>query len=268
MVPALVLTAGIGARLDPITRLVAKPAVPLAGQPLIERVLAGLVRRGVTDTVLNLHHRPESITAVVGDGAHLGVRVRYSWEGVLLGSAGGPRHALSLLGGDAFLIVNGDTWCDVNLATLLAAHQTTGADVTLAVVPAFALDRYGSIEADASGRIGAFRQKGALTPGWHFVGVQVVRASVFAALPDNVPAETIAGLYRERLEAGADLRVWQTDASFVDVGTPADYLEAARRLGTTGSIVWPEARIATGAVLEDCIVAGRVEVPASLRARR
>ena len=100
MIPALVLTAGLGTRLDPITRLLAKAAVPLGGVTLIERVLGYLVSQGVTDVVLNLHHRPETIAAVVGDGAHIGpqgLRVRYSWEPRLLGSAGGPRHALPLL---------------------------------------------------------------------------------------------------------------------------------------------------------------------------
>ena len=77
MLPALVLTAGLGTRLDPLTRLVAKAAVPLAGQTLIERALVRLAHQGVTDAVLNLHHLPASITSIVGDGARLGVRVRY-----------------------------------------------------------------------------------------------------------------------------------------------------------------------------------------------
>src|SRR6185436_19979025 len=158
----------VGARLDPLTRLVAKPSVPVAGRPLIERVLAGLVRHGVTRAVLNLHHRPETITAIVGDGAHLGLKIRYSWEGVLLGSGGGPRHALPLLGSEHFLIVNGDTWCDLDLVALVADHQRTGAEVTLAVAPAHALDRYGSIGADGDGRVTEFRPAGATTAGWHF----------------------------------------------------------------------------------------------------
>src|SRR5689334_13845428 len=108
MLPALVLTAGLGTRLDPITRPLAKPAVPLGDRTLIEHVLAWLHRQGVRDLVLNLHHRPSTITSVVGDGAHLGMSVRYSWEQPVLGSAGGPRRAAPLLATDTFLIVNGD----------------------------------------------------------------------------------------------------------------------------------------------------------------
>jgi NDP-sugar pyrophosphorylase family protein len=106
---ALVLTAGTGTRLRPLTLVRAKPAIPVAGEPLVRRIVRRLAASGVTDAVLNLHHLPATLTAVMGEGADLGVRVRYSWEPCLLGSAGGPRKALPLLESDTFLIVNGDT---------------------------------------------------------------------------------------------------------------------------------------------------------------
>ena len=91
---ALVLTAGLGTRLRPLTDVRAKPAIPVAGEPMIRRIISWLARHGVTDLVLNLHYRPETLTAVVGDGADLAVRVRYSWEPRILGSAGGPCPAV------------------------------------------------------------------------------------------------------------------------------------------------------------------------------
>ena len=94
---ALVLAAGLGTRLQPLTLARAKAAAPVDGEPLARRTIRWLVGHGVRDLVLNLHHKPESIAAVVGDGADLGARVRYSWESPVLGSAGGPRHALPLL---------------------------------------------------------------------------------------------------------------------------------------------------------------------------
>src|SRR5580765_5255060 len=125
MLPAVVLTAGLGTRLDPLTPVVAKPAVPIGNRTLVEHVLDWLRLQGVTDLVLNLPHRPETITGALGDGAHLGLQVRYSWEDPILGSAGGPRHALPLLerrGHDPFLIVNGDTLCRLDLQAMIAAH--------------------------------------------------------------------------------------------------------------------------------------------------
>jgi NDP-sugar pyrophosphorylase family protein len=282
MLPALVLTAGFGARLDPLTRLVAKPVVPVAGRALVERVLAWLNREGVRDVLLNLHARPESVAAVVGDGAHLGLRVRYSWEQPLLGSAGGPRHALPLLDSASFLIVNGDTLCDFPLAPMIAAHLASGAEVTLAVIPNPAPDRYNGVVIDEGDRVRAFVPKGQADGTWHFVGVQVANAAVFAGLADGVPAETVSGLYRHRLASGG-IRAWRADTSFLDVGTPRDYLHAALSLaggsvvepGSTvdpsarvaRSVVWPGARIGAHVTLEDCVVAGGVHVPPGFTAR-
>src|SRR5450759_5100656 len=112
---ALVLTAGFGTRLRPLTDVRAKPAMPVAGEPMIRRIVAWLASHGIADVVLNLHHRPETLTAVVGDGSDLGVRARYSWEQPrVLGSAGGPRLALPIIGAETFFIINGDTLTDLD----------------------------------------------------------------------------------------------------------------------------------------------------------
>ena len=282
--PVLVLAAGLGRRLDPITRVVAKPAVPLAGRTLIERVLDGLANQGITDVVLNLHHLPETVTAVVGDGAQHGLRVRYSWESPVLGSAGGPRHALPLLDADEFFIVNGDTLCNVDLTALAKAHRASGADVTLAVAPNPAPDRYNALEVDEAGCVVGVVPKGSGRKGWHFVGTQIARASVFDALPDNVPAESVHGLYQGLLGHKGGIRVFHVSTPFIDVGTPADYLSSAIDLAggrsaidpdarvdasarVTRSIVWPGATVGAGAVLDDCIVTN-VTVPPGFAARR
>jgi mannose-1-phosphate guanylyltransferase len=270
VLPALLLTAGCGTRLDPLTRLLAKPAVPIAGQPLVERVIGWLVSQGVTDVVLNLHHRPETVAAVVGDGDHLGVRARYSWEQPLLGSAGGPRHALPLLDADPFLVVNGDTLCDFDLAPMIDAHRRHHAGVTMAVVPNPAPDHYNGIALDDDDRIIGFVPKGAAAAGtWHFVGVQITQAAVFAPLADGVPAETVAGLYRELVAARPGwLRGFRATTTFIDVGTPADYLGANRALGdTSANLVWHGATVAPDADVDGCIVAGDTHVPSGFHAR-
>src|SRR5689334_3347188 len=130
---ALVLTAGLGTRLQPLTNIRAKPAIPVGGDPMIRRIIRTLVAQGVDDLVLNLHHLPATLTAVVGDGGDLGARVRYSWEPEILGSGGGPRLARPLVGAETFWIVNGDTLTDVALGPLAAAHAESNARVTLAL---------------------------------------------------------------------------------------------------------------------------------------
>src|SRR5215213_8585523 len=119
MIPALLLTAGLATRLRPLSFVRAKAALPVAGEPLARRILRSLAACGVTDAVLNLHHLPHTLTSPIGDGTDIGVRVRYSWEVPVLGSAGGPKRALPLIGRSPFLIVNGDTLTDVNLKDVI-----------------------------------------------------------------------------------------------------------------------------------------------------
>jgi NDP-sugar pyrophosphorylase family protein len=269
----MVLAAGLGTRLDPITRLVAKPAVPLGDSTLVEHILAWLARQDVRDVVLNLHHRPATIAAAVGDGSHLGVSVRYSWEYPLLGSAGGPRHALPLLASDPILIVNGDTLCDIALAPMLQRHRASGAEVTMAVVPNPRPDRYGGFVLGRDDEIVDVLPRGESAGTWHFVGVQIASRDVFGSLADGVPAETVSGIYRPRMtNPPGRIRAYPVDAEFLDIGTPEDYLATALRLGTAaagaaGCVVWPDARVAVGASLEGCIVAGDVQVPSGFSAR-
>ena len=262
--PALVLAAGRGTRLDPLTRLTAKAAVPVAGRTLIEHVLDWVRTQGVTDVVLNLHHLPATITAVVGDGAHLGLSIRYSWEQPLLGSAGGPRRAMPLLASEEFLIVNGDTLCTFDVAPMVTAHAASGADVTMAVIPNPNPDHYNGLVVDDQGVVTGFAPRGQAAGTWHFIGVQVARSSVFAGLPDGVPSETVAGFYRDVIrDTPGRIRAWMASTSFLDVGTPRDYLQA------TGQpvVIWPQATVDDGADLNECVVAGPIHVPRGFRAR-
>mgnify|MGYP001473709360 CR=1 FL=1 len=150
--PALILAAGLGTRLRPLTYSRAKAAVPVAGIPLIRRQVTKLTAAGIREVVVNLHHRPETIAAVLGDGHTQGCQIRYSWEREVLGSAGGPRHALPLLDSQFFL-VNGDTLTNVDLNGLWNTHVSRGARVTLAVTTHPAPDRYGGIVANTDERM-------------------------------------------------------------------------------------------------------------------
>ena len=283
---ALVLTAGHGTRLRPLSDVRAKPAIPVAGEPMIRRIIRWLVSQGVTDLVLNLHHRPETLAGVVGDGQDLGAQVRYSWEQPqVLGSAGGPRLALPLLDAETFLIVNGDTLTDLDLGAIVAAHVESRALVTLALVPNREFDRYGGVSLDASDRVTGFVARGPAAEGsWHYVGIQAAHASVFADLEPHVPARTIGGVYDALIAArpGA-VRGFKCDAEFWDVGTVSDYWRTSaafmRQEGRTGSpagrgaridpsariedaILWDDVEVGAGAVVEKCIVTDGVAIPA------
>jgi NDP-sugar pyrophosphorylase family protein len=276
--PALVLTAGLATRLRPLSSVRAKAALPVAGEPIISRILRWLGEAGVRRVVINLHHRPETVTRIVGDGADWNMQIRYSWENPVLGSAGGPKRALPLLESERFLIVNGDTITDCNLRAIATQHVETGALATIAVVPR-AVDR--AVLANADGIVSGFG------PGnEHFIGVQAVDASAFADIPDNVAAETVKQLYPALIgrQPGA-VRVYRSSAEFLDVGTAADYLETVDVIcarehrpmdsgaGVTvhpnatvrHSILWDRVTVGENAELVDCIVADDVAIPAGAR---
>ncbi len=297
------LTAGLGTRLAPLTAVRAKPAIPVAGTAMIRRIASWLVSQGVDDLVLNLHHRPETLTAVVGDGADLGARVRYSWElPRILGSAGGPRLARAIVGADPFLIVNGDTLTDVDLAPLADAHAASGALVTLALVANREFLRYGGVQMEAGGRITGFIRRGPAAEGsYHFVGVQVVAARAFDGIEPQAPVNSIGGVYDTLIASQpGSVRGVVSDAAFFDVGTPGDYWRTSHAFAApapapatatatatatanvsigsgaridssarvSGSILWDDVEVGANATLDECIVTDRVQVPAGTTHRR
>lgn len=286
---ALVLAAGLGTRLQPLTSVRAKPAIPLAGQPMVRRIVEQLAGAGVVNITVNLHHLPQTLTAVLGDGSDMGARVRYSWEHPkVLGSAGGPRRALDIIGADTFFIVNGDTLTDVPLGALADAHDRAGALVTLALVPNEAPEKYGGVILGPSGDVIRFVGPGAKAHGsCHFVGVQVAHRRAFEPLPPDEASSSIGGRYEALIaERPGSVRGFVTRSRFWDIGTVADYWRTSQELSgllntsqgasghiaasahVTRSIVWDDVAIEAGAWIEDCIVTDGVVVAAGAVYRR
>jgi len=227
---ALVLAAGLRTHLRPLTDLCAKPAIPVAGEPLIRRIAGWLAAHEVTDLVVNLHHLPHTLTAVLGDGSDLSVRVRYSWEQPhVLGSAGGPRQALDIIGDDTFVVVNGDTLTDLNLGALIDAHRRSDALVTLALVLNREPEKYGGVRLDDDGEVTGFVPRGAAASGcYHFIGVQVVHADAFRPLAPGQPVNSIGGVYEALIAARrGSIRGFLSEAAFWDIGTPEDYAKTS-----------------------------------------
>ena len=288
MVPALVLTAGLATRLRPLSFVRAKAALPVAGTPLIHRILRPLSSAGVQDVVLNLHYLPHTLTSLLGDGSALGMRIRYSWEVPVLGSAGGPKRAIPLLANpesrrpDAgtFFILNGDTLTDVSLPALLDDHRRSGALVTMAVIQNTEPEKYSGVGVGADGAFTGWVPRGSREPSYHFIGVQVVEPAAFASVPADTPSE-VRTLYPALAAARpGSVRAFRTQASFMDIGTPSDYLETSLRLAAREgidtsagaeisptarierSILWDDVIVEDGAMLKECVVTDGVRVPA------
>ena len=231
---AMVLCAGLGTRLRPLTDRLPKPAVPLCGVPLIAWTLALLRGAGVRRAVVNTHHLPGEMAAVAAAaGRSLGVDVAVSHEPDIAGTGGALREARKLLAGaDPLVVVNGDVLFDLDLAAVLAAHRGSGALATMVLLAMPAGARYASVETDAGGAVrriaSAFGPGGAGLAAWHFSGVHVLAPEIL----DHLPAEPfLADVNRHvypPLMAGGRIRGHVATGYWNDLGTPARYLEATR----------------------------------------
>jgi mannose-1-phosphate guanylyltransferase len=155
---AMVLAAGLGTRLRPITYAMPKPMVPVLNRPVMEHILRLLARHGFEQTIANLHWFPELIEGHFGDGSRLGVELTYSREEQLLGTSGGVRNAAGFLG-DSFLVISGDALTDIDLAAMRAFHESHDGIATLATKRVADTSQFGVAITGADGRIQGFQEK-------------------------------------------------------------------------------------------------------------
>ncbi len=218
---ALILAAGRGERLGPLTATTPKPMLELGGRPLIHYPLAMLQRAGITEVAINVHHLARKIQDGLGDGARLGVRITFAPEPVLFGT-GGPLNGLrDFLGGDSFVIANSDTILDLDLAAMLRFHRERGAVATLALFNPDNAGYYSRLEIDRDSRLRRMRLlmrrtpiefddypnnladsiAATLTP-FTYCGVLIAEPSVFAMMPPAPPWSLMTGLFAPMVARG------------------------------------------------------------------
>src|SRR3989441_4582889 len=186
---AMVLAAGLGERMWPLTEGRAKPSLPLLNRPIIAFPLEHLARHGVKEVVINLHYHPESIRGTVGDGRRHGLKVHYSEEPIILGTAGGLKKAEPLLkDSGSFLMVNSDSLSDCDLSAVLKKHRESGALATMVLTPQDSKSGYSTVEMDVRNRIGriAGNPPGDSDPGagrYFFTGIHVLEPEIFNSIP-------------------------------------------------------------------------------------
>lgn len=230
----MVLCAGLGTRLRPLTERVPKPAVPVCGVPLVRLSLALLAGAGVRRAVVNVHHLADEMAAAAAEAAEaLGVALEVSREPVIAGTGGALREARALLGGArTIVVVNGDVLLDVDLRLAIEAHRASGALATMLLLPMPAGGAYAAVETDATGAVrriaGSFGPGGDALAPWHFSGVHVLSPAIL----DHVPAapferDVNRHVYPPLMASGA-VRGLVVDGYWNDLGTPARYLQANR----------------------------------------
>jgi mannose-1-phosphate guanylyltransferase len=228
----MVLCAGLGTRLRPLTNRVPKPAVPVCNLPLVRYTLALLAGAGVRRAVVNVHHLPDVMAAAAEEAARaVGIALALSREPVIAGTGGALREARPhLSGADAILLVNGDVLFDVDLPAALAAHRTSGALATMVLLPMPEGAKYASVESDRSGAVrriaGAFGPGGDGLSPWHFSGVHVLSPEILDRVSDApFECDVNRDVYPPLMASGA-VRGLVVGGYWNDLGTPARYLAA------------------------------------------
>ncbi|MBV9718059.1 MAG: NDP-sugar synthase [Candidatus Eremiobacteraeota bacterium] len=228
---AMILAGGLSTRLYPLTKLVPKPLVPLAGVPNAAHLLRYLRAYGFDEIAINLHYLADAIVAALGDGSQWDVRLHYSYEPELLGSAGGVKKIEGFFGPEPFVVIGCDEVTDLRLDRLVDFHREREALATIGLVEREQVDQYGVVVLDSSGKIVEFQEKPA--PGTERsklvnTGVYVFSSKIFEHIPDDefydfgkqvFPALQLAG---ERFY-GFDAR----GAYWADIGTPGEYRRAS-----------------------------------------
>jgi mannose-1-phosphate guanylyltransferase len=225
---AMVMAAGLGTRLRPLTYEVPKPLVPVANRPIMEHILRLLPRHGLDEVVANLHWFPDAIQRRFGDGAECGISLTYSHEGELLGTAGGVRNVASFFGDEPFVVMAADALTDIDLSDLRAAHEANGGIATLAVKRVANVSEFGVVIAGQDGRIQGFQEKPDPAEALSDLAscmIYVLEPEIFDYFPDRPVVDFALDVFPALLENDVAFCVHQIDAYWNDVGSLPEYIQ-------------------------------------------
>jgi NDP-sugar pyrophosphorylase family protein len=231
----MVLAAGFGTRLAPMTATTPKPLLPVAGAPFLDHVLGALHRGGVREVVINLHHLGALIERHVGDGSRFGLRVRYSRETTILDTGGGIKQAERWLAGEPFFAMNGDSLLEVSLREIGEFHRAHGGIATLALRADPEAARYGLVEVDGEARV---RRIVGLPPdstasglrGLMFAGLHAMAPEIFGFMARGGRFSITRDTYPALLARGLPIFGYEASGRWVNIDTPEALAAAEREL--------------------------------------
>lgn len=297
---AMILAAGFGTRLFPLTIDRTKPAIPFLNKPLVGYVAEYVSKFGFRDVVVNLHHQPESVRAALGDGTDYGVKIHYTLESPeILGTSGALDNARHLLEDETFLIVNGKIITDIDIQAALDTHRRTGALATMVLKRNEKRERFSVVETD-SGMVtgfGGFPEKSgeskegvsldarlsSLNSPLMFTGIHILEPRVFEYIPRRVYSDIVPTLYAPAIKNGERIAAHVAEGNWFELSTIPRYLDislAMLKEGTvcagngcrisssaqvTNSVLWDRVEIGDGAQLNRVILADGVKIEAGDR---
>lgn len=292
---AMILAAGFGTRLWPLTIGRTKPAIPFLNRPLIAFTIDYLRKYGFEDIIINLHHEPESVKEQIGDGSRFGVRIHYSLEEPdILGTAGALDRVRDQLDKETFVVINGKIITDIDLAAALETHRRKKALATLVLLPNAKRQRFSEVKITEDGSIAKFAgfpsadspQSTICDPQipLMFTGIHFMEPGVFDYIPRGVFSDSVRDVYPAAMAEGKIVaaHVAASDSFWRELSTIERYLEisleflasenhdvemdADCRIETGAkvirSILWKGVHVESGAKLSECIVGDDVIIPA------
>lgn len=232
---AMILAAGFGTRMRPLTLHLPKPMIPVMNRPMLEHTLDLLRGQNITDLIINLHHLPEVVIDHFGDGSRFGVRIHWSREDAILGTAGGIKAAQRHLAGSAFVVMNSDVLAQIDLEQVLAFHREQGSVLTLVLKEGDSPESCDPIEMDEQNRIvhmpGVPSQNASETDHCYtFTGIQVMDPVIFDRIPEGVFSGTTTDVFPGMIADGLPVYGYVHDPYWIDIGQPSSYLRAHRDL--------------------------------------
>lgn len=270
----MILAAGFGTRLFPLTIDRTKPAIPFLGKPLVGYVAEYVAKFGFEDVVVNLHHQPESVKKALGCGADFGVKIHYTEEiPAILGTAGALDNARHLLEDDTFVIVNGKIITDIDIAEAVETHRRSGAIATMVLKPNIKRERFTEVYAKdglltgfgdfahplSVGEIKDITRD--LTAPLMFTGIHILEPRVFDYIPRGVYSDIVPTFYNPALKNGEKIAVHVTNANWFELSTIPRYLDVSLEMMNGSSVLAGNNCIISGrAVVKDTIMWDNVSI--------
>lgn len=289
---AIILAAGYGTRLWPLTVDRTKPAIPFLGKPLVGYVAEYLGRYGCREVVVNLHHRPESVRAALGDGSRFGVHLEYVLEETILGTSGAMDNARHLLDGDTFFAVNGKIVTNIDLTKALETHRRMNALATLVLLPNARRERFSIVETRDGLVTGFGGMPAPLSEALStqdddrevplmFTGIQILEPRIFDYIPRGVFSHTTTDVYPQAIAQNERVVAHVAEGRWYELSTIPRYLDISLALlKDTGrdvflgdgcnisstaevqeSILWDNVRVEKGAHVRRAVLGDGVIIP-------
>jgi NDP-sugar pyrophosphorylase family protein len=295
----MILAAGFGTRLWPLTIGRTKPAIPFLNRPLIDYAIDYLRHFGIEDLIINLHHEPESVIGQIGDGSRYGVKITYSLEEPeILGTSGALDRVRHLLQEDTFIVINGKIITDIDLNLALANHRKRKAIATLVLRSNTKREYFREVKITEDGRIAAFAgfpepvdpPSSIRNPPLMFTGIHILEPAIFDYIPRGVFSDSVKDVYPKAMAEGEFIAAHVGDGSWFELSTLERYLAISLEFwrrdegkisamsGAPGlvmgegciiepgaiverSVLWKGVRIERAAKVTECIIADNVVIP-------